>query len=106
MKISLNPLRGFLLGRQIGTFVKAISKYVKDANIPKSIKNIAGILDPIAKFADPKNKFSIWKLKKALNKRTAKVIAKFFIAICEEINNKKTDLKVGMYNIEKLMETL
>ena len=38
MKISLNPIRGWLLGRQLGQFIKSISKYLKgDLKVDESI---------------------------------------------------------------------
>lgn len=90
MKISLNPIRGWLLGRQLGQFITSISKYLKgDLKVNKSIKYLGGILDPLVKLADPDQKFSIFKLAKTLNKVTAKILASFFSTFIKEIPSGK-----------------
>lgn len=90
MKISLNPIRGWLLGRQLGQFIKSISKYLKgDLKVDESIKYLGGILDPLVKLADPDQKFSVFKLAKTLNKFTAKILANFFSTFINEIPSGK-----------------
>ena len=90
MKISLNPIRGWLLGRQLGQFIKSISKYLKgDLKVDESIKYLGGILDPLVKLADPKQKFSVFKLAKTLNGFTAKILANFFSTFINEIPSGK-----------------
>lgn len=90
MKISLNPIRGWLLGRQLGQFIKSISKYLKgDLKVDESIKYLGGILDPLVKLADPNQKFSVFKLARTLNKVTAKILAGFFSTFINEIPSGK-----------------
>lgn len=90
MKISLNPIRGWLLGRQLGQFIKSISKYLKgDLKVDESIKYLGGILDPLVKLADPDQKFSVFKLAKTLNGFTAKILANFFSTFINEIPSGK-----------------
>lgn len=90
MKISLNPIRGWLLGRQLGQFIKSISKYLKgDLKVDESIKYLGGILDPLVKLADPDQKFSVFKLARTLNKVTAKILAGFFSTFINEIPSGK-----------------
>lgn len=86
MKISLNPIRGWLLGRQLGQFIKSISKYLKgDLKVDESIKYLGGILDPLVKLADPKQKFSVFKLARTLNKVTATILGDFFATFVNKI---------------------
>lgn len=86
MKISLNPIRGWLLGRQLGQFITSISKYLKgDLKVNESIKYLAGILDPLVKLADPKQKFSVFKLARTLNKVTATILGDFFATFVNKI---------------------
>lgn len=86
MKISLNPIRGWLLGRQLGQFITSISKYLKgDLKVDKSIKYLGGILDPLVKLADPKQKFSVFKLARTLNKVTATILGDFFATFVNKI---------------------
>ena len=44
LKLSMNPLKGYLLGRQIGRFLHAIMKSIKDDHIDESVKYIGNIL--------------------------------------------------------------
>lgn len=86
MKISLNPIRGWLLGRQLGQFITSISKYLKgDLKVDESIKYLGGILDPLVKLADPKQKFSVFKLARTLNKVTATILGDFFATFVNKI---------------------
>ena len=86
MKISLNPIRGWLLGRQIGQFITSISKYLKgDLKVDESIKYLGNILDPLIRLADPKSKFSIFKLASSLNKVTATILGDFFTTFVSKI---------------------
>lgn len=86
MKISLNPIRGWLLGRQLGQFITSISKYLKgDLKVDESIKYLGGILDPLVKLADPKQKFSVFKLVRTLNKVTATILGDFFATFVNKI---------------------
>ena len=86
MKISLNPIRGWLLGRQLGQFIKSISKYLKgDLKVDESIKYLGSILDPLVKLADPKQKFSVFKLARTLNKVTATILGDFFATFVNKI---------------------
>lgn len=86
MKLSLNPIRGWLIGRQIGQFIKAIQKHIeKDKEIPESIKYIGDILKPITDLANPENKFSVFKLMRVLSDKNAKRIAGFFKTLVTEI---------------------
>ncbi len=90
MQISLNPIRGWLLGRQLGQFIGQIAKYLKGKEISENVKYIGGILDPLVKIADPEQKFSIFKVMKVLNPITAKMLASFFVAFATEIPDNKT----------------
>lgn len=90
MQISLNPIRGWLLGRQLGQFIGQIAKYLKGKEISENVKYIGGILDPLVKIADPKQKFSIFKVMKVLNPVTAKMLASFFVTFATEIPDNKT----------------
>lgn len=90
MKISLNPIRGWLLGRQLGQFIGQIAKYLKGKEISENVKYIGSILDPLVKIADPKEKFSIFKVMKVLNPVTAKMLASFFVTFATEIPDNKT----------------
>ena len=56
LKISMNPLKGYLLGKQIGSFLHAIMKSIKDDHVDKSVKYIGNILYPLVAFADSSNK--------------------------------------------------
>lgn len=86
MKISLNPIRGWLLGRQLGQFITSISKYLKgDLKVDESIKYLGSILDPLVKLADPKQKFSVFKLTRTLNKVTATILGDFFATFVNKI---------------------
>lgn len=86
MKISLNPIRGWLLGRQLGQFITSISKYLKsDLKVDESIKYLGGILEPLVKLADPKQKFSVFKLARTLNKVTATILGDFFATFVNKI---------------------
>lgn len=86
MKISLNPIRGWLLGRQLGQFITSISKYLKgDLKVDESIKYLGSILDPLVKLADPKQKFSVFKLARTLNKVTATILGDFFATFVNKI---------------------
>lgn len=112
MKISLNPIRGWLLGRQLGQFIKSISKYLKgDLKVDESIKYLGGILDPLVKLADPDQKFSVFKLAKTLNGFTAKILANFFSTFINEIpSGKRVENTVNsmvailtvLFNIKKM----
>ena len=90
MKISLNPIRGWLLGRQIGQFIGQIAKYLSGKEISENVKYIGDILEPLVKIADPKQKFSIFKVMKVLNPVTAKMLASFFVTFASEIPDNKT----------------
>ena len=57
MSISLNPIKGYLLGRQIGQFLKQIIKATNDMKVPENIKGLGEILDPLVKLADAKNSY-------------------------------------------------
>ena len=112
MKISLNPIRGWLLGRQLGQFITSISKYLKgDLKVDKSIKYLAGILDPLVKLADPKQKFSVFKLARTLNKVTATILGDFFATFVNKIPKEEQAYKTVnsmvailtvLFNIKKM----
>ena len=89
MKISLNPLKGYLLGRQIGQFLHAIMKRIREDHVDESVKYIGEILKPMAEFADPKSKFSYWKLRRVLSNRNARQISSFFKTLMEGLPDKK-----------------
>lgn len=94
MKISLNPIRGWLLGRQLGQFITSISKYLKgDLKVDESIKYLGCILDPLVKLADPKQKFSVFKLARTLNKVTATILGDFFATFVNKIPNEEQAYK-------------
>lgn len=112
MKISLNPIRGWLLGRQLGQFITSISKYLKgDLKVDESIKYLAGILDPLVKLADPKQKFSVFKLARTLNKVTATILGDFFATFVNKIPKEEQAYKTVnsmvailtvLFNIKKM----
>ena len=112
MKISLNPIRGWLLGRQLGQFIKSISKYLKgDLKVDESIKYLGGILDPLVKLADPKQKFSVFKLARTLNKVTATILGDFFATFVNKIPKEEQAYKTVnsmvailtvLFNIKKM----
>ena len=86
MKLSLNPIRGWLLGRQIGQFIKAIQNHIQsDKAIPEGLEYIGKILQPLVDLANPKNKFSVFKLMRVLSNKNAKRIAGFFKTLISEI---------------------
>ena len=112
MKISLNPIRGWLLGRQLGQFITSISKYLKgDLKVDESIKYLGGILDPLVKLADPKQKFSVFKLARTLNKVTATILGDFFATFVNKIPKEEQAYKTVnsmvailtvLFNIKKM----
>ena len=112
MKISLNPIRGWLLGRQLGQFITSISKYLKgDLKVDESIKYLGGILDPLVKLADPKQKFSVFKLAITLNKVTATILGDFFATFVNKIPKEEQAYKTVnsmvailtvLFNIKKM----
>lgn len=90
MSVSLNPIKGWLLGRQLGQFIGQIAKYLQGKEISENVKYIGGILDPLVKIADPNQKFSVFKVMKVLNSVTAKMLASFFVTFAQEIPDNKT----------------
>ena len=112
MKISLNPIRGWLLGRQLGQFITSISKYLKgDLKVDESIKYLGSILDPLVKLADPKQKFSVFKLAITLNKVTATILGDFFATFVNKIPKEEQAYKTVnsmvailtvLFNIKKM----
>ena len=107
MKISLNPIRGWLIGRQIGQFIKAIQDRVQsNKNIPESIKYIGDILKPLADLADPKNKFSVFKLMKVLSTSNAKKIAGFFNALGTELKASEKNTAEAMRALTELIKVI
>ena len=105
MKISLNPIKGYLLGRQIGQFLHAIMKRIKDDHINESVKYISDILTPLSKFADPNEKNSIKNLRKALSKRNARKIGAFFSELIETLPDKKESAE-AMASVANVLVTL
>ena len=106
MKISLNPIRGWLIGRQIGQFIKAIQKRIQSNNIPESIQYIGNILKPLADLADPKNKFSVFKLMKVLSTGNAKRIAGFFNALGSELKSNERSIADAMRALTDLINVI
>lgn len=112
MKISLNPIRGWLLGRQLGQFITSISKYLKgDLKVDESIKYLGSILDPLVKLADPKQKISVFKLARTLNKVTATILGDFFATFVNKIPKEEQAYKTVnsmvailtvLFNIKKM----
>ena len=90
MKISLNPLRGYLLGKQIGDFVHYIVKSVQGMNIDPSMKYLGNILQPLSVLCDPTHKFSMFKILKVFNKINAERIATFFTEIINNLPKQET----------------
>ena len=83
MSISLNPIRGYLLGRQIGQFLKQIVKATKDMKVPEHVGDLGKILDPLVKLADAKNKYSLWNIVKVMNPKTGKLLNGFYLALVD-----------------------
>ena len=107
MKISLNPIKGWLIGRQIGQFIKAIQTNIEsNKDIPKSIKYIGNILKPLADLADPKNRFSVFKLMKVLSTSNAKKIAKFFNTLGSELKASEKTSAEAMKALTELLKVL
>lgn len=101
LKISLNPIKGYLLGRQIGQFLHEIMKRIKDDHINESIKDIGSVLSPLSSFITA----DIEKIKKILSKRNAKRLATFFTTLIAEIPQKK-ELKETMEGVSTVLTTL
>ena len=89
LKISMNPLKGYLLGRQIGSFLHAIMKSIKDDHIDESVKYIGNILYPLVAFADSSNKGGIKQIIKVLSKRNARKISNFFKTLVDGMPEQK-----------------
>ena len=90
MSISLNPIRGYLLGRQIGQFLKQIAKATKDMKVPEHVGELGKILDPLVKLADAKNKYSLWNIVKVMNPITGNLLNGFYKALVKGLNKVET----------------
>lgn len=105
MKTSLNPFKGRMLGRQLGQFINAFVNAAGDTKIDDSMKNISSLLDPLAKFADPNSKVSLFKFIKVFNKVNANLIGNFFKTIVESVPNDK-EVSKTVYAISELLKVL
>ena len=100
MSISLNPIKGYLLGRQIGQFLKQIIKATNDMKVPENIKGLGEILDPLVKLADAKNSYSLWNIVKVMNSTTGKLINNFYKELIKDLDEDNTHKSViAMSNI-------
>jgi ERCC4-type nuclease len=91
MSISLNPIRGWLLGRQIGQFLHAIMDRIKRDKIDESIKHLSDLLKPIATMADTSSnkKGTLRQILKGFSKKNAERIANFYTTIIKELPSDK-----------------
>lgn len=87
---------------RVGKFITALINSISKANpkqkdIERLIKPIGdligGILDPLVKLADPKQKFSVFKLVITLNKVTATILGDFFATLVNKIPNEEQTYK-------------
>lgn len=104
------------MGKFITTLINSISKAnPKQKDIEKLIKPIGdlmgGILDPLVKLADPKQKFSVFKLARTLNKVTATILGDFFATFVNKIPKEEQAYKTVnsmvailtvLFNIKKM----
>lgn len=105
MKTSLNPLRGYLLGKQIGDFVHYIVKSVQGMNIDPSMKYLGNILQPLSVLCDPTHKFSMFKILKVFNKMNALIIASFFTNILNNVP-KQEETNKGLQGVVQILHEL
>ena len=72
---------------------------------------MGGILDPLVKLADPKQKFSVFKLARTLNKVTATILGDFFATFVNKIPKEEQAYKTVnsmvailtvLFNIKKM----
>lgn len=108
VKVSLNPLKGYLIGRQIGQFISQILKATEDVKVNAELKNITNIFEPLLKLADPTSKFSILRLHLVLNKNNAETIANFFNVVLNGIPSEKEVKEATTVSLEimKLISNL
>lgn len=104
------------IGKFITTLINSISKAnPKQKDIEKLIKPIGdlmgGILDPLVKLADSKQKFSVFKLARTLNKVTATILGDFFATFVNKIPKEEQAYKTVnsmvailtvLFNIKKM----
>ena len=101
LKISLNPIKGYLLGRQIGQFLHAIMKRIENDHVNEDIEKLGSVLSPLATFITA----DIKQLKKILSTRNAKRISKFFTVLTQELPKEK-ETKEVMQGVSSVLETL
>lgn len=103
-------------GKFITALINSISKAnPKQKDIERLIKPIGdlmgGILDPLVKLADPKQKFSVFKLARTLNKVTATILGDFFATFVNKIPKEEQAYKTVnsmvailtvLFNIKKM----
>ena len=105
---------------RVGKFITALINSISKANpkqkdIERLIKPIGdlmgGILDPLVKLADPKQKFSVFKLARTLNKVTATILGDFFATFVNKIPKEEQAYKTVnsmvailtvLFNIKKM----
>ena len=104
MSISLNPIRGYLLGRQIGQFLKQIAKATKDMKVPEQVGELGKILDPLVKLADAKNKYSLWNIVKVMNPKTGRLLNGFYMALVKDLD--KSDVHKAVLAMTEILAVL
>ena len=104
MSISLNPIRGYLLGRQIGQFLKQIAKATKDMKVPEQVGELGKILDPLVKLADAKNKYSLWNIVKVMNPKTGRLLNGFYMALVKDLD--KSDVHKAVLAMTEILTVL
>lgn len=105
MKISLNPLKGKILGRQIGDFLKAVISAVDKKKIDIQIKGIGELLGALAKFGDKDSHISIFRIRRFINGKNGEMIGAFFNNLVKNIPVGK-DTDKAIHEIAELFKAL
>ena len=86
------PIKGYLIGKGIANFMRAIMKAIPEKEIKVEMKGVAEIMNVLMKFADKDSKYSIRHLKKIMTEENGKGIGAFFKGILDAMpDKKKTD---------------